>query len=335
MLIRQRYSWNRAAVACTDATISSLGLIGDNTNVNCVSGTCPSWTPLNSRTYCTDYSVGVSYSSGEKYDNRVLNLNTQFSFGFVSFAWFGALVVGANGAWNVVNRINTFVRPDGYINSSPVVTTLPVIYKAINVQHVHIVQMADFDSNDVLKCRWSLTGTSNYNGYNECASVCSGVPGAVLFQNNCTLVFTLTQNAMYAAVALQIEDYYSSSSSTPMSSVPLQFLFYGYTAPTGCSTPPVITGVRPNRGRSLSRCSSPVDSERDLRVFLACIGTPIGSNVTEYVIAEVGCSGKTIIDFVSNSIRAQVSHSLRTGTRRMVVLMSRSVSDRAELGADQ
>ena len=33
----------------------------------------------------------------------------------------------------------------------------------------------------------------------------------------------------------------------------------------------------------------------------ACIGTPIGSNVTEFVIAQVGCSGKSIIDFTTTS----------------------------------
>lgn len=36
-------------------------------------------------------------------------------------------------------------------------------------------------------------------------------------------------------------------------------------------------------------------------LFLACIGTPIGSNVTEYVIVEVYCSNKTIIEFITSS----------------------------------
>ncbi|CAF2051870.1 unnamed protein product [Rotaria magnacalcarata] len=112
------------------------------------------------------------------------------------------------------------------------------------------------------------------------AGVCSGILGAVLYTNNCTIVFTLTVNAYYAAVTVQIEDYYSSSSTTPMSSVPLEFLFYGYTTPVDCSAQPSIIGVRPNR---------------------AYIGTPIGTNVTEYVIAQVGCTGKTIIDFTSSS----------------------------------
>ena len=176
-----------------------------------------------------------------------MNIGVLFSIDFVSSAWFANRVVGPNSAWNVVTRINTIVRPDGLLNASPVATTLPIIYKAIGVKHVHVVQTSDFDGADVLKCRWSTT-SSNVNSYNECGGVCSGVPGAVLFPNNCTLRFTLTVANFYAAVALQIEDYYNAAVTTPMSSVGLQFLFYGYTAPGGCRTPPTIIRSWPNRG---------------------------------------------------------------------------------------
>ncbi|CAF3379894.1 unnamed protein product [Rotaria socialis] len=140
--------------------------------------------------------------------------------------------------------------------------------------------MSDFDSSDTVRCRWSIGSTSNINGYDECAAVCSGVPGAMLYSDNCTLVFTLTQASMCVAVALQIEDFYTTTSPTPMSSVPIQFLFYGYIASSGCSTPPAIIGSRPNR---------------------ACIGTPIGSTVNELVIVQVYCSGTSIVDFITSS----------------------------------
>lgn len=76
----------------------------------------------------------------------------------------------------------------------------------------------------------------------------------VLIGSNCTLVFTLasSQVGQYFAVALQIEDFYASSSTTPMSSVPIQFLFYAVAAPGSCSVRPTIIGVRPNRGSSIS-----------------------------------------------------------------------------------
>jgi hypothetical protein len=233
---------------CTDPIILAQGLIGDNTNVPCYTGTCTGWTVLNTRTACTDFSVNLDVSSGEKADLRTVNIGNSFSIGFVSGAWFATLVVGSSSNYNVVTRINTVVRPDGLLNSSPVATTLPIIYKAVGVTHVHVVQMSDFDGTDTLRCRWSTSATTNVNNFNECGGVCSGVPGAVLFQNNCTLRFSLVTATWYAAVALQIEDYYNTAATTPMSSVGLQFLFYGYTNPTGCSAQPVIIGVRPNRG---------------------------------------------------------------------------------------
>lgn len=42
-------------------------------------------------------------------------------------------------------------------------------------------------------------------------------------------------------------------------------------------------------------------SNDDYFVFAACIGTLVGSNVTEYVIVQIGCSGKTIVDFTTNT----------------------------------
>lgn len=246
--IRQRYSWRRSMAPCTTATIVAQGLIGDNSNVSCRSGTCTGWSSPNTQTSCTDFSAIYDRSSGEKIDLRTVNLNIMFSIGFVSGAWFATLVVGANSNWNVITRINTIVRQDGYINSSPVATFVPIMYKAIGVVHSYAVRVSDFDGTDILQCRWSTTATTNFNSYNECGGICSGVPGATLFWNNCTLRFTLTMANWYAAVALQVEDYYDASATTPMSSVSLQFLFYGYNAPVGCNAQPVIIGNRANGG---------------------------------------------------------------------------------------
>jgi hypothetical protein len=126
--------------------------------------------------------------------------------------------------------------------------------------------MADADSTDTLVCRWAVGGPSSgtpataaaainntVQHIDECGSlgVCqTAIPGAVLIGYNCTLVFNLTaaQTNQYYAVALQIEDFYNSNSTTPMSSVPVQFLFYAVAAPTNCTVRPSIIGARPNRG---------------------------------------------------------------------------------------
>lgn len=112
--------------------------------------------------------------------------------------------------------------------------------------------MADNDGTDILKCRWSTANaTLNYNRMDECRGACMGLNGfSTLHENNCTLEFTLPviYTTWYFVVALQIEDYYDASSTTPMSSVPIQFLLYGYTPSGSCTTRPVIIGERPNRG---------------------------------------------------------------------------------------
>ena len=116
--------------------------------------------------------------------------------------------------------------------------------------------MADNDGTDILKCRWSTpNATLNYNRMDECRGACYGLNNfSTLHENNCTLVFTLPSGlaTWYFVVALQIEDYYDASSTTPMSSVPIQFLLYGYTPSGNCTIRPAIIGDRPNRGMFFS-----------------------------------------------------------------------------------
>ncbi|CAF4098017.1 unnamed protein product, partial [Adineta steineri] len=286
--VRERWSWNRAYVSgvinffCNDATIAAHGTMGISSGnyVRCYTGICSNWTIMDTAINCTDYSANLTVSSGEHYETQIFPLNITFSIAFSASQWFANIVAGKGSSpWSVACRINTNIRPDGYINSSPIAVSLPIIFKQINIQQVHVVQMSDFDGTDILRCRWS-TSSGNINNFDECGGVCNGVPGASLTPENCTIVFTLTMAGWYAVAALQIEDFYSSTSTTPMSSVPIQFLFYGYGAPLdNCTIPPAIIGNLPNR---------------------ACIGTPIGSNVTQYIIIQVYCPGHPIVDLVSS-----------------------------------
>jgi hypothetical protein len=305
--VSQRYSWRRSSFspACTDITIANGGTTGSNGILRCYTGVCSTsgWgNGVSTVGYCTDFSVWEDTSSGERYHTFTLALNISISVGYVDGGWLSNLVIGGGSHWYVINHISTIVRPDGLINSSPVVATLPVIYKAVNIIHVHVVPMFDIDAGDILKCRWSIRTTSNINSYNECGGVCSGIPHAILSRNNCTLTFKLTHVNKFYAVALQIEDYYSVSSSTPMSSVPIQFLFYSYHPPSGCNIPPAIISTYSNG---------------------ACIRILIGSNVTEYVTAQVFCQGKNITDFVTSSpIGMKKSQIMYIGTNLYQIVLS-------------
>ena len=78
-----------------------------------------------------------------------------------------------------------------------------------------------------------------------------------------------------------VEDFYSSANTaTPLSSTPVQFLIHIYNSPTGCSTLPTIIGPYSDQ---------------------SCLDITVGLPFTFTVIAQVGCSGTTITDFVTVS----------------------------------
>jgi hypothetical protein len=110
--------------------------------LTCYYGTCTGWpTTITTDVYCTDYDTTIDYSSGERYDTVTLTLGTSRSVGFYSSAWLALAYNSGQGYWSVMNLLNAYIRPDGKINTSPVTTTLPVIYKTVGVPHVHVVQV--------------------------------------------------------------------------------------------------------------------------------------------------------------------------------------------------
>ncbi|CAF1668514.1 unnamed protein product, partial [Adineta ricciae] len=147
ILIHQRYFWWRqwgsfGGYRCTEADVNSGTLIPVNEAmiclVNCTSSNYPGG-GLSTRMITTDcqQSSKIDSWAGEKYDTLSLLLTTSITIGYQSSAWMSALFKGGIGDWSIVNRLNLGLRPDGYINSSPVTNTLPVIIYQINIPIVH------------------------------------------------------------------------------------------------------------------------------------------------------------------------------------------------------
>ncbi|CAF0745459.1 unnamed protein product [Adineta ricciae] len=293
ILIHQRYFFDRMATAfssnpprCTEADVTSLRTIPVSSTMacmaNCSSSTYSGLSIAVNTTDCNTIPI-ISSWGGERYDQVSLPLTTSITIGFTGSAWLTALYIDTTGSWSVVNRLNLGLRPDGFINTSPVTTTLPVILYPISQRITHVIQMADNDNSDILQCRWSNSNSgTNYNRVDECAGVCSGLPpGTILTGSNCTLSFTLPTANIYYACSIQIEDYYNTAATSPMSSIPIVFLFYGYIASgSACSQRPTIIGDRPNR---------------------ACIGVPVGVQFNETIIVQTYCPGQNIVDFVTSS----------------------------------
>ncbi|UJR34805.1 hypothetical protein I4U23_027586 [Adineta vaga] len=295
ILIYQKYFWNRQwgtfpAPDCTEPDVTAKRPIPVNAYMvclqNCSSSTYPTigLSTIMTTTDCQTSSIINSWA-GERYERLTLPLTTSITMGYTSNQWMQNLYGCTGGRqWSIVNRLNLALRPDGFINSSPVTNSLPVILYPINTPIVHVVQMADNDPEDTPKCRWSNSDSvTNYNRHDECGCICNGMIslGATLEESTCTLSFILPTENLYYPVALQIEDYYNINDTSPMSSVPIQFLFYGYkTNTSACINRPSIIGVRPNR---------------------ACIGVPIDVEFNETIIIETYCSDQTINDMVTSS----------------------------------
>ncbi|CAF4550320.1 unnamed protein product [Rotaria sp. Silwood1] len=74
----------------------------------------------------------------------------------------------------------------------------------------------------------------------ECGDICypNSVPNGTTL-TNCTITFTGLKAGVWYGIAIQVEDFIDNTSTTPMSSVPVQFLIYVQPQPA-CSNRPII-----------------------------------------------------------------------------------------------
>ncbi|CAF0885109.1 unnamed protein product [Didymodactylos carnosus] len=287
IIIEQSYSWKRSSHLtdyCDASTIATNGLIGDSSYLECLTiPNCGGFLSgnLSTQVVCTDYSANVDMSTGRISNIVKLNNGSQLTIGYNSSAWLPLQTV-PSGSWSIITAINLQLRTDnGRLNTPPITNFLPVINVPINIQRTIIIPMLDVDG-DYLRCRWSKSSPID-----ECGSVCSAVPGATLNGNStCTLTFTGTSVGYYAA-ALQVEDFYMSTSniSSPLSSVPAQFLINVI----NITCWPTIIGLQQNG---------------------AMIYVLVNTLVIETVIAETGCLGTTITDFLETSPSGMITSSV-------------------------
>ncbi|CAF4312553.1 unnamed protein product, partial [Adineta steineri] len=243
----QTYSWTYSDMKCSNGLIAANGNIPDYAGVssdklacitNCGTGSA-GYSNIGVLPRCTDYSNVGDTSIGQRVDTVYLNANDDFSVAFQDDAW-RSLTTASSAAWSISTRINTMLRPDnGLYNNAPVATMMSPINIPVNKPTVINVPVADADG-DTLRCRWSTKS----NGVNECADVCppGSLPSGTVIYPNCTIIITGTHYDDWFAVTLMVEDFITPTSTTPLSSVPVQFLVHVVAAPT-CTTPPEIVGV--------------------------------------------------------------------------------------------
>jgi hypothetical protein len=112
----------------------------------------------------------------------------------------------------------------------------------------------DVDYDQTFRCRWSLQ-----EPLDECGDVCLNLPNAKLNPIDCVITWTPVLrskdianglNSSTYVIAITVEDFVDTTSTTPLSSVPHQMLVYVTTRPPNACVfaPSVYAFPRRNLG---------------------------------------------------------------------------------------
>lgn len=237
--ILQRHAWNYTWWPCTNAHISA-----GNYRIGSGNLVCASPCPFNASTLgsvavpCTGYNTIERYVSGEGRLRINVPVNRTFRAVFTSAAWFG-LVTGG-GTWSVATEIRTIRRANGRFNQAPIVTMLPVMRLRALVSYQIKINVADNDF-DRYQCFWS-------NSSQECGGVCRSalaLPTTTFLNHTSCVLFFRPVNVGFYAMAFTIMDFENQTSTTPLSRVPIQFIFNVWTTNISCNLPPLYIGDAP------------------------------------------------------------------------------------------
>lgn len=132
--------------------------------------------------------------------------------------------------------------------------SLPVVRVRVNVLTTIPIVATDWDSEQVVRCRWSYQLTKD-----ECGNACLDLPGASLDPIDCFLTWTPIlrpedlangRNESTYVVAVTAEDFANASSNIPISATPHQMLIHVYTPPSSaCSALPTFSAI-PRRNQA-------------------------------------------------------------------------------------
>ncbi|CAF1276497.1 unnamed protein product [Adineta ricciae] len=231
----------------------------------------------------TNYFSSVrDSSSGQISTIENITAGSSFCVGFQDFSWVsvysstlcpGGCFSNYSGGWSIVTCLNLTMRTDGFINTPPVATVISPVKVPINTITNIKIPIIDADG-DYLRCRWG----KNTSTINECGSICDSLPGGTIDANNCILTFNSTGKVIgtYYAAAMMVEDFSDSSSTTPFSSVPIQFLIQIVSTP--------ICPLKPTIEMNLANCTA----------------VEVGIQFNFALNVTIGCSGTTITDVNTN-----------------------------------
>lgn len=129
-----------------------------------------------------------------------------------------------------------------------VTASLPVVRVLANRLSTLQILVADWDTDQITRCRWSYQSSTD-----ECGDACASLPNSLLKADDCYVNWTgilrpvdvangLNQSSYI--ISIIAEDFTDPTSTTPLSSIPQQVIVQVYTAPSdACPTMPTIVSA--------------------------------------------------------------------------------------------
>ncbi|CAF1307503.1 unnamed protein product [Adineta ricciae] len=294
IMFTQSYQWQQTNTQCDQTFIgnqtrkipSDIGTLECATNLS----SCENYTALDVNGYCTDYSKIMDTSSSQISNIETIALDLKFCVAYQNLTWPGIIssVYGVdqyldNATWSLGCCVDLTIRDDGFINTAPVAAVVSPIYVLSNTISTISIPVADADG-DILRCRWA----SNDSIFDECGDICGEIPGSILYEENCTLVFDSTGKSSgdYYAIALMVEDFYNDSNSTALSSISIQFLIHIINE-SSCDFKPIIA------------LNSSINSTLE-----------VGTNYSFTFTISTNCSNVSIVDYFRSPLLNVIKSNL-------------------------
>lgn len=159
--ITQTYSWRMPNIRCdTDVPISTPGWGSQNDILRCIVDCSTdggySANPINILTDCISSSESLGMMTSRKSKNVTLAAGAYFSLAYQNGDWRPLGSPARSGLdWSIVSSIDLRRRPDGLINTPPVVTIASPQYVLPNETVQIKIPVSDMNQNDDIRCRWS------------------------------------------------------------------------------------------------------------------------------------------------------------------------------------
>ena len=165
--IMQTYWWSFPTMRCANnVPISTSGRANTNANLTCVTDCATdgnySAKPVNILTDCVSVSSSLGMMTSQRSVNISLTAGAHFYLAHVGTAWSALNFPVETGLeWSIVTFIDLQMRPDGFINTPPVVAMISPQYAIVNRTTQIRIPVSDVNEGDDVRCRWS-TYTPGY-----------------------------------------------------------------------------------------------------------------------------------------------------------------------------